>query len=92
MVLCDNVNGKMIFNGMRKPFQAMRYHSLAVCGDSLPDCLTVSATTEDGEIMGIRHRDHMTEGVQFHPESIMTPTGKRLLRNFLNMATPDEAK
>ena len=64
----------------------MRYHSLAVERASLPDCLTVTAESEDGEIMGIRHRSHMTEGLQFHPESIMTTVGKRLLRNFLRDA------
>jgi anthranilate/para-aminobenzoate synthase component II len=63
----------------------MRYHSLAVAQENLPDCLQVSATAEDGEIMGLRHRSHITEGIQFHPESIMTPVGKRLLRNFLKM-------
>jgi anthranilate synthase/aminodeoxychorismate synthase-like glutamine amidotransferase len=74
-----------VFVGIKQPFQAMRYHSLAVEKESLPDCLTVSATSEDGEIMGLRHRSHPTEGIQFHPESIMTPVGKRLLRNFLKL-------
>jgi len=78
-------DGKGIFAGIKQPFQAMRYHSLAVEKDSLPDCLAVTAAAEDGEIMGIRHRSHVTEGIQFHPESIMTPLGKRLLRNFLKM-------
>ena len=78
-------DGKTIFIGMDRPFAAMRYHSLSVCRENLPACLTVSATADDGEIMGIRHREHATEGVQFHPESIMTSAGKRLLRNFLNM-------
>ena len=78
-------DGKTIFEGIKKPFQAMRYHSLAVRRESLPDCLEISAHAEDGEIMGMRHRQHRTEGVQFHPESIMTPVGKRLLRNFLKM-------
>jgi anthranilate synthase component 2 len=63
----------------------MRYHSLAVARRDLPDCLTVTAEAQDGEIMGIRHRSHPTEGIQFHPESIMTSVGKRLLRNFLRM-------
>ena len=76
-------DGKGIFAGIKQQFQAMRYHSLAVEKDSLPDCLAVTATAEDGEIMGIRHRSHITEGIQFHPESIMTPLGKRLLRNFI---------
>ncbi|MFP5212146.1 MAG: anthranilate synthase component II [Acidobacteriota bacterium] len=77
-------DGKSIFKGIREPFQAMRYHSLAVLRETLPDCLEVTAESEDGEIMGIRHREHETEGIQFHPESIMTPMGKRLLRNFLS--------
>ncbi|WP_372680122.1 aminodeoxychorismate/anthranilate synthase component II [Desulfosarcina sp.] len=76
---------KGIFTGIKQQFQAMRYHSLAVEKESLPDCLSVTAVAEDGEIMGIRHRFHVTEGIQFHPESIMTPLGKRLLRNFLKM-------
>ena len=89
MVTCD---GRSIFKGMTKPFQAMRYHSLAVMKNSLPDCLTVTATAEDGEIMGIRHKMHQTEGIQFHPESIMTPAGKRILRNFLRLVpeTPEQ--
>lgn len=78
-------DGRTIFEGIKKPFQAMRYHSLAVRRESLPDCLEISALAEDGEIMGLRHRQQRTEGVQFHPESIMTPVGKRLLRNFLKM-------
>lgn len=77
-------DGEAIYRGIRKPFQAMRYHSLAVDRESLPDCLRVTAESEDGEIMGLRHRTHPTEGIQFHPESIMTPVGKRLLRNFIN--------
>ncbi len=77
-------DGKGVFKGIKKPFQAMRYHSLSVAKEGLPECLEITATSEDGEIMGLRHRDHPTEGIQFHPESIMTPVGKRLLRNFLN--------
>jgi len=80
-ISCD---GKNIYQGFKKPFPAMRYHSLAVEKESLPDCLVVTATSDDGEIMGIRHISHNTEGIQFHPESIMTPSGKRLLRNFIN--------
>jgi anthranilate synthase/aminodeoxychorismate synthase-like glutamine amidotransferase len=76
-------DGKGLFSGIKPNFQAMRYHSLAVEKDSLPECLKITALAEDGEIMGIRHRTHPTEGIQFHPESIMTPVGKRLLRNFL---------
>jgi len=79
-------DGQGVFRGIKREFQAMRYHSLAVEKNSLPDCLEVTATAEDGEIMGIRHRDHVTEGIQFHPESIMTPVGKRLLRNFVKLA------
>jgi anthranilate synthase/aminodeoxychorismate synthase-like glutamine amidotransferase len=78
-------DGKAIFAGIAKPFQAMRYHSLAVDRNGLPDCLVVTAESEDGEIMGLRHKTHLTEGIQFHPESIMTPVGKRLLRNFVNI-------
>ena len=78
-------DGEGIFKGVGKPFQAMRYHSLAVERDSLPDCLKITAESEDGEIMGLRHQEHATEGIQFHPESIMTTIGKRLLRNFVNM-------
>ena len=80
-------DGQAVYRGISKPFKAMRYHSLAVERASLPDCLTVTAESEDGEIMGIRHRTHMTEGLQFHPESIMTTVGKRLLRNFLRDVT-----
>jgi anthranilate synthase component 2 len=80
-----STDGKSLFKGIPSPFQAMRYHSLAVSREHLPDCLQVTAEAEDNEIMGIRHREHLTEGIQFHPESIMTPVGKRLLRNFLNL-------
>jgi anthranilate synthase component II len=76
-------DGKSLYIGITKPFQAMRYHSLAVERETLPECFEISSESEDGEIMGIRHRHHPTEGIQFHPESIMTPVGKRLLRNFL---------
>jgi anthranilate synthase/aminodeoxychorismate synthase-like glutamine amidotransferase len=85
-------DGKNIFKGIKKPFQAMRYHSLVVSRDELPDCLEITAESEDGEIMGLRHREHLTEGIQFHPESIMTPVGKRLLRNFLNISVNREAE
>jgi anthranilate synthase/aminodeoxychorismate synthase-like glutamine amidotransferase len=85
-ITCD---GKGIFKGLdSRPFKAMRYHSLAVERDSLPDCLEISATTEDGEIMGLRHKQFAVEGIQFHPESIMTPVGKRILRNFLRNSLP----
>ena len=78
-----NADGKNLYRGINKPFKAMRYHSLAVSRENFPQCLEISSEAEDGEIMGIRHRTHPTEGIQFHPESIMTPVGKRLLRNFL---------
>jgi len=78
-------DGRELFQGVQSPFQAMRYHSLAVAREALPACLEVTAEAEDGEIMGLRHRSHPTEGLQFHPESIMTAVGKRLLRNFLKM-------
>ena len=74
---------KGVFKGLKKPFAAMRYHSLAVEEATLPDCLEVSARTDDGEVMGLRHKIHPTCGVQFHPESIMTVVGKRLIRNFV---------
>ncbi len=77
-------DGKGVFCGVQNPFPAIRYHSLAVMRDGLPDCLEVSAWTENGLIMGLRHRRFPVEGVQFHPESILTEVGKDLLRNFLN--------
>lgn len=76
-------DGKTIFEGLENPFPAARYHSLIVKKETLPDCLEVSAWTEEGEIMGIRHKTLPVEGVQFHPESILTTPGKRLLRNFI---------
>ena len=82
-------DGKALFQGISKPFKAMRYHSLAVSKKNLPECFKISAQSEDGEIMGIRHETHSTEGIQFHPESIMTPVGKRLLRNFLNITAKE---
>jgi anthranilate synthase/aminodeoxychorismate synthase-like glutamine amidotransferase len=78
-------DGRTIFKGISNPFKAGRYHSLVVDPKSLPECLEVSAVTADGVIMGIRHRELKVEGVQFHPESILTPAGKRLLENFLNL-------
>jgi anthranilate synthase/aminodeoxychorismate synthase-like glutamine amidotransferase len=77
-------DGKGVFTGLRSPFPAIRYHSLAVEPDGLPECLEISARTENGIIMGLRHREFLVEGIQFHPESIMTGVGKDLLRNFLN--------
>ncbi|MBF8299216.1 MAG: anthranilate synthase component 2/para-aminobenzoate synthetase component 2 [Dehalococcoidia bacterium] len=78
-------DGKGVFAGLPNPFSAIRYHSLAIVPDTVPDCLEVTARTDKGIIMGVRHRELMVEGVQFHPESIMTPVGKDLLRNFLKM-------
>ena len=77
-------DGRSIFRNLANPFEAVRYHSLIVETESMPDCLEVSAWTEDDEIMGIRHRQYPVEGVQFHPESILTKSGTSLLRNFLN--------
>ena len=77
-------DGKGLFSGLPNPFSAIRYHSLAVVRSDLPDCLEISALTSEGMIMGLRHRQFPVEGVQFHPESIMTEVGKDLLRNFLN--------
>ncbi len=78
-------DGKSIFHGVPDPFTATRYHSLAVERESLPACLEVSAVAEDGEIMGLRHRKYPVEGVQFHPESILTPEGMNILNNFLQL-------
>jgi len=83
-------DGQALYKGIRKPFQAMRYHSLAISRADLPECLVITSESDDGEIMGVRHRSHPTEGIQFHPESIMTPVGKRLLRNFLNSTMDDQ--
>ncbi len=75
---------KGVFAGLPNPFTATRYHSLAIRRETLPDCLEVTAWTEDGEIMGVRHKTIEVEGVQFHPESILTEHGHDMLRNFLN--------
>jgi para-aminobenzoate synthetase component 2 len=79
-------DGRTIYEGLPVPFPAGRYHSLAVAEESLPPELAVSAYTSDGEIMGLRHRTLPVEGVQFHPESVLTPDGALLLRNFLDLA------
>ncbi len=76
-------DGKGIYAGLPSPFEAIRYHSLAIRPDTMPPDLEVTARSESGVIMGVRHRQHAVEGVQFHPESIMTGVGKNLLRNFL---------
>jgi anthranilate synthase/aminodeoxychorismate synthase-like glutamine amidotransferase len=78
-------DGKGVFRGLPNPFEAIRYHSLAITPESVPECLEVSARSDSGVIMGVRHREFPIEGVQFHPESIMTSVGKDLLRNFLKM-------
>lgn len=81
MILHD---GKTLFQDLENPFEATRYHSLIVKRETLPACLEISAETKEKEIMGLRHREFPTEGVQFHPESILTPSGKTLLKNFLD--------
>ncbi|MCH8284070.1 MAG: aminodeoxychorismate/anthranilate synthase component II [Chloroflexi bacterium] len=79
-------DGRGVFQGLPNPFEAIRYHSLAIEPATVPDCLEVTAKTEKGVIMGVRHKQHPVEGIQFHPESILTKVGKDLLRNFLRMA------
>jgi len=78
-------DGKTVYRGLPNPFRAIRYHSLLIERKTLPDCLDISAETEEQEIMGVRHKKFAIEGVQFHPESIMTEGGKILLKNFLDM-------
>ncbi|MFA9433466.1 MAG: aminodeoxychorismate/anthranilate synthase component II [Deltaproteobacteria bacterium] len=78
-------DSKGVFSDLPDPITATRYHSLAVERESLPSCLEVSAEAEDGEIMGLRHRQYPVEGIQFHPESILTKEGMNILRNFLNL-------
>ncbi len=85
-------DGKTIFKGIPSPFVGGRYHSLIVSRDSLPSFLEISAETEEGEIMGIRHRDLPVEGIQFHPESILTPNGKRIVKNFLDLVKTTQEK
>ena len=79
-------DGRTLFAGLPNPFDATRYHSLLIERATLPDCLEVSAWTDEGEIMGVRHKQQLLEGVQFHPESILTLEGKRLLKNFLDVS------
>ena len=81
-------DGRGVFTGLPNPFEAMRYHSLVVDEATLPDCLEVSARSDQGELMGLRHRTLAVEGVQFHPESIMTPDGVALLKNFIDPEYP----
>ncbi|MEZ5300414.1 MAG: aminodeoxychorismate/anthranilate synthase component II [Verrucomicrobiales bacterium] len=78
-------DGQGVFAGLSNPFEATRYHSLIIRRETMPDCLEICAETEEGEVMGVRHRDLCVHGVQFHPESILTAEGKRLLQNFLAM-------
>ena len=78
-------NGKDLFAGMPNPFAATRYHSLVIERASVPDCLEITAETQEGEIMGVRHKQHPIWGVQFHPESILTESGRQILENFLKL-------
>ncbi len=80
-------DGRGVFRGLPDRFEAIRYHSLSIAPESVPECLEVSARSDSGVIMGVRHRDYPIEGVQFHPESIMTSVGKHLLKNFLEMSS-----
>jgi anthranilate synthase/aminodeoxychorismate synthase-like glutamine amidotransferase len=79
-------DGKDIFQGLSNPFEATRYHSLVVEKKSIPDCLEITAWTDQQEIMGLKHKNYLVIGVQFHPESILTKEGKQLLKNFLNLS------
>jgi len=81
-------DGRTIFEGLPDPFEATRYHSLVIKKETLPDCLEVTAWTDIDEIMGVRHKEFIVEGVQFHPESVLTKVGKDLLRNFLKLRYP----
>ena len=76
-------DGRGVFAGLPNPFQAARYHSLVIKRETMPDCLEITAETDEGEVMAVRHREHALEGVQFHPESVMTPAGKQLLANWI---------
>jgi anthranilate synthase/aminodeoxychorismate synthase-like glutamine amidotransferase len=78
-------DGKTLFAGLPNPFEATRYHSLVIKRETLPDCLEITAWTEDKIIMGVRHKEFLVEGVQFHPESILTTAGKDLLQNFIRL-------
>ena len=85
-------DGKTIFAGLPNPFPAGRYHSLIVERETLPPFLEISAETDEGEIMGLRHMEYPVEGIQFHPESVLTPQGKRIIRNFLKYTGRKEHK
>ena len=84
-------DGRGLFKGLESPFEAIRYHSLAVYREGLPEDLEVTAWTDSGLIMGVRHRRYPVEGIQFHPESIMTKVGKDILRNFLDVSAAKPA-
>lgn len=84
-------SGTSVFEGLPNPFTATRYHSLIVEKESLPDCLEITSWTEEGEIMGLRHKEYPVEGVQFHPESIITDHGHQMLRNFLKRSAGTKA-
>jgi anthranilate synthase component 2 len=81
--------GEPLFEGMPQPFSAARYHSLTVAKEGLPQCLQPIAITDRGELMSIKHKEHKTYGVQFHPESILTPQGRQIIKNFLEVCTDD---
>jgi anthranilate synthase/aminodeoxychorismate synthase-like glutamine amidotransferase len=81
-------DGKGVFTSLPSPFEAMRYHSLVIDQETLPDCLEITARSDQNELMGVRHRELAVEGVQFHPESIMTPDGVQLLKNFIDPNYP----
>lgn len=83
-----NHDGKTIYRGLPNPFPATRYHSLIIEAEGFPSCLAISAKTPEGTIMGVRHMDYVVEGVQFHPESILTEVGHDILSNFLRFARP----
>ena len=85
-------DGKGVYRGLPNPFEAIRYHSLAIQRERFPDCLEITARTSSGIIMGVRHKEYPVEGFQAHPESIMTPSGKDLLRNFLGQQTKASPK
>ena len=85
-------DGKTIYRGLPNPFVGGRYHSLIIERDSLPDCLEISAWTDDEIIMGVRHKKYAVEGIQFHPESILTDVGHDVLSNFLSFAQPTWSK
>ncbi len=79
-------SGQGVFHGLPNPFEATRYHSLVIKRETMPDCLEITAETDAGEVMGVRHKAYAVEGVQFHPESALTRSGKDLLRNFLTVS------